>query len=156
MRDVDDESIDIVVTSPPYLNNFDFAEMTRMLLYFWGIAESWADITNKVRSKLIVNTTTALKGHKSKQQQYREGIPSVVLDHLDELVLALAEQRKVRAGKKEYDFLVYPYFCELTRVVRECYRCMKPGAPIHFMISDAALYGVHINALKSSSGFFQR
>ena len=36
-----DASVDVIVTSPPYLNNFDYAEMTRMLLYFWGIAGSW-------------------------------------------------------------------------------------------------------------------
>ncbi|MHC5718365.1 MAG: hypothetical protein ACYTX0_41370, partial [Nostoc sp.] len=48
MSEVEDESISIVVTSPPYLNNFDYAEMTRMLLYFWEIATSWADITDKV------------------------------------------------------------------------------------------------------------
>ncbi len=61
MSVIQDESISIVVTSPPYLNNFDYAEMTRMLLYFWGVARSWGDITDKVRSKLIVNTTTPLK-----------------------------------------------------------------------------------------------
>jgi hypothetical protein len=34
---VETGSVDVVVTSPPYLNNFDFAEMTRMHLYFWGL-----------------------------------------------------------------------------------------------------------------------
>lgn len=76
MGAVQEEFISIVVTSPPYLNNFDYAEMTRMLLYFWGITTSWGDITDKVRSKLIVNTTTALKGQKAKQNDYRESIPS--------------------------------------------------------------------------------
>jgi len=40
MRAVDPCSVDVVVTSPPYLNNFDFAEMTRMHLYFWGMCGS--------------------------------------------------------------------------------------------------------------------
>ena len=71
MRIVPSDSVSIIVTSPPYLNNFDFAEMTRMYLYFWGIASSWGEITDKVRSKLVVNTTTALKGHKPRQQEYR-------------------------------------------------------------------------------------
>jgi hypothetical protein len=44
MQELPDASIDVVVTSPPYLNNFDFAEMTRMQLYFWDLASSWGEI----------------------------------------------------------------------------------------------------------------
>src|SRR5207249_720358 len=76
MRIIPSDSVSIVVTSPPYLNNFDFAEMTRMYLYFWGMATTWGEITDKVRSKLVVNTTTALKGHKNRQQEYRANVLS--------------------------------------------------------------------------------
>ena len=146
MPELEDGSVSIVVTSPPYLNNFDYAEMTRMQLYFWGMASSWGEITDKVRSRLIVNTTTALKGHKHLQQEYRSEIPSVVHDELDRVVRALGEKRTERAGKKEYDFLVYPYFAQMVRVLRECFRVMRPGAPIHIMVADSALYGIHIKA----------
>ena len=145
MSEVRENSVDIVVTSPPYLNNFDFAEMTRMSLYFWDMAESWGDITKKVRSRLIVNTTTALKGHKERQDEYRGNVTDVILRELDELVVLLREQRGKRAGKKEYDYLVYPYFSQVTDVLQECYRCMRTDAPIHIMVADAALYGVHIS-----------
>jgi hypothetical protein len=39
MSEVDSGSVDLVVTSPPYLNNFDFAEMTRIISIFgeWRI-----------------------------------------------------------------------------------------------------------------------
>ena len=146
MKDVANDSVAIVVTSPPYLNNFDFAEMTRMLLYFWEMASSWGDITDKVRSKLLVNTTTALKGHKTKQMMYRDNLPLRVHAELDTVVQSLAQERTTRAGKKEYDFLVYPYFSKLSDIFREAYRCLSPGGTTHIMISDAALYGIHISA----------
>ncbi|MBI1832126.1 MAG: DNA methylase [Planctomycetes bacterium] len=145
MRIVPCESVSIIVTSPPYLNNFDFAEMTRMYLYFWGIARSWGEITEKVRSKLVVNTTTALKGHKNRQQQYRANVLPSLCQELDALVKELASRRATRAGKKEYDYLVYPYFSQMTNVLRECFRCLRHGSPIHVMVADAALYGVHIS-----------
>jgi hypothetical protein len=116
-----------------------------MLLYFWGIANSWGDITSKVRSRLIVNTTTALKGHKENQQMYRACIFPDLRRRLAPVVHELASLRTRRAGKKEYDFLIYPYFAQMTEVLRECYRCLKRGAPIHIMVADAALYGVHIS-----------
>jgi DNA modification methylase len=145
MGAVQQESVALIVTSPPYLNNFDFAEMTRMYLYFWGLASSWGQITDKVRRRLIVNTTTALNGHKSCQDKYRASICVPLHAELDILVRQLRKQRLTRAGKKEYDFLVYPYFSQMTEVLRECFRCLRPGAPIHLMVADAALYGVHIS-----------
>jgi DNA modification methylase len=146
MDELSDASIDLVVTSPPYLNNFDFAEMTRMYLYFWGLANSWGEITDRVRNRLIVNTTTALKGHKERQQAYRDTLPNEVQLAADAAVETLAVRRKERAGKKEYDFLVYPYLSQMQNVLRETLRVLKPGAPFHMMVSDAALYGVHLPA----------
>ena len=118
-------SVDAVITSPPYLNNFDFAEMTRMYLYFWGICGSWQEITEKVRSKLVVNTTTALAGHRGRQSEYRAELASCLLRELDSIVDDLASQRRVRAGKKDYDLLVYPYFAQMTRILGETLRCLR-------------------------------
>ncbi len=146
MPEVATHSVDLVVTSPPYLNNFDFAEMTRMYLYFWGMAGTWSEITENVRGKLIVNTTTALKGHKDIQENYRSSLSPQLLPEVDAAVSALAEKRKTKAGKKEYDLLVYPYLSQMQNTLRECLRTMKTGAGFHMMVSDAALYGIHLPA----------
>jgi DNA modification methylase len=146
MEELEDNSIDLVVTSPPYLNNFDFAEMTRMYLYFWGMAATWGEISDRVRSRLIVNTTTALKGHKDRQEAYRSTLPVGVRDAADQAVASLAVRRTSKAGKKDYDLLVYPYLSQMQTVLRECRRVLRPGAPFHMMVSDAALYGIHLPA----------
>ncbi|MDE0030667.1 MAG: hypothetical protein OXU42_14845 [Deltaproteobacteria bacterium] len=144
MDELDDQSVDLVVTSPPYLNNFDFAEMTRMYIYFWGLASSWREITERIRRRLIVNTTTALTGQKDRQEAYRDTLPRHVRHHADICVRALADQRKVKAGRKEYYLLVYPYLSQMQDVLKETLRVMKPGGVFHMMIADAALYGVHL------------
>lgn len=144
MEQLEDRSVSIIVTSPPYLNNFDYAEMTRMLLYFWGIATSWGDITEKVRTSLIVNTTTALKGQKERQGLYRASLcPTLRLD-LDQLVGNLRVRKQEKSGKKDYDLLIYPYFSQMSDVLREAFRVLRMGAQIHIVVADAALYGVHI------------
>ena len=145
MGEVESASVDAVVTSPPYLNNFDYAEMTRMYLYFWEICRSWQDITEKVRSKLIVNTTTALQGHRELQTEYRGEIPAVLLPELDGIVNQLSNQRRVRAGKKEYDKLIFPYFAQMAQILREVLRCLRDDSEAHIVIGDAALYGIHIS-----------
>lgn len=146
MRELEKESLGICITSPPYLNNFDYAEMTRMHLYLLGWAKSWGDISTSVRNKLITNTTTALKGKKNEyyQREQRALLPSHLLEELDEIVSNLAVERKSRAGKKEYDYLVYPYYSEIKKVLSELYRTLKRGGEVHWVVADAALYGVHI------------
>jgi hypothetical protein len=138
-------SAGVIVTSPPYLNNFDFAEMTRMHLYFWGLCASWREITEKVRSRLLVNTTTALPGHRERQAEHREAVAPSLRPELDTVVRALAAERGRRAGRKEYDLLVYPYFAQMSRVLAECLRCLGRGGKLNLVVADAALYGVHVS-----------
>lgn len=57
---IENESIDLVFTSPPYLNNYDYSDRTRLEMYFWDEAKNWGDITQKVRSRLIMSATTQI------------------------------------------------------------------------------------------------
>ncbi len=43
----------LVVTSPPYPNNYDYADATRLELCFFGEIASWGDLQEKVRNNLI-------------------------------------------------------------------------------------------------------
>lgn len=146
ITDLTDESVICCITSPPYLNNFDYAEMTRMHLYLLGWCSSWSDISERIRNHLITNTTTAIKYKKSDQYQSnaKSSIPSSLVQQLQPLVDELAIQRTNRAGKKEYDYLVYPYYSEITRVLKSVFSALKKGGGIHWVVADAALYGVHL------------
>lgn len=151
------DSVAACVTSPPYLNNFDFAEMTRMGLYLLGWASSWGDITEKIRSKLITNTTTALVGKREPtyQRSCRDSLPTSILPELESVVSALELERRARAGKKPYDQLVYPYYGQIKAVIAEVFRVLMPGARVHWIVADAALYGVHIRTHEHTAGLFR-
>lgn len=146
MSQVGNQTCSLCVTSPPYLNNFDFAEMTRMELYFWRYAGSWGEITERVRSRLIVNTTTAPTALKRAQSRFSQALSPRFRSEVAPVVDALRELQKVRAGKKDYHSLVYPYFAQMQSVIRELQRVLKPGSPLHMVVGDAALYGVHIRS----------
>ncbi|NEP43402.1 MAG: site-specific DNA-methyltransferase [Okeania sp. SIO2H7] len=100
MLQVEDESCSLCVTSPPYLNNFDFAEMTRMELYFWHYAGSWREITERVRRQLIVNTTTAPTELKRNQLEFSRSLSPSFCSLVFPIIDRLKEQKKIRAGKK--------------------------------------------------------
>jgi DNA modification methylase len=134
----------LCVTSPPYLNNFDYAEMSRMELYFWGYASSWREVTDTVRNILIPNTTTIPTAIKKNHELYANQLSAEFVQHLRPLVDELKLRRTQRAGKKEYYSLIFPYFAALKKVFSECFRVLQSNANIHVVIGDAYLYGVHI------------
>lgn len=144
MLQVEDESCSLCVTSPPYLNNFDFAEMTRMELYFWRYAGSWREITERVRRQLIVNTTTAPTELKRNQLEFSRSLSPSFCSLVSPLIDRLKEEKKNRAGKKDYYLLVYPYFAQMQSVIKELRRVLKPGSYLHLVVANAALYGIHI------------
>lgn len=141
------------ITSPPYLNNFDYGEMTRMHLYLLGWCRDWKHISDSIRNHLITNTTTALKGKKAREYQgsARQSLPPSLLPEIDDIVSNLACERSTRAGKKEYDYLVYPYYSQIARVLSGVLESLKPGARVHWVVADAALYGIHIETHKHTA-----
>ena len=143
---IGNQSVDHVFTSPPYLNNFDYSDRTRLEMYFWGEAKTWSDITKQVRTKLITSATTQIartdiKYHLS--QELKETSPNIA-DFIQNAINELSELRKVKGGKKSYDLMIAGYFNDLFQVVKDVYRVLKPGTKALFVLGDSAPYGVYI------------
>ena len=137
---------DHVFTSPPYLNNFDYADRTRLELYFWGEAKNWGDISDNVRTKLITSATTQISRN-DPRYNLSEGLQNScpeVFKFLRESVLHLGEIRLTKAGRKSYDHLVSGYFNDMFEIISEVYRILKPETKAVFVLGDSAPYGVHI------------
>ena len=71
-----------------------------MQFYFWRYAESWNDISERIRRKQIINTTTVPADLKRSQSGYITSISPELQAKLEPLVVALKEQRTLRPGKK--------------------------------------------------------
>lgn len=143
---VPDNSIDHIFTSPPYLNNFDYADRTRLEMYFLGEAQGWGDITSKIRTRLITSATTQISRTDPKynlDESFREICPDICA-FLDNAVKQLGDLRKVKGGKKSYDLMVIGYFNDLFKILKDNYRVMKKGSTAIYVLGDSAPYGVHI------------
>ena len=144
---VDAGSIDLILTSPPYLNNYDYADRTRLETYFWGLYESWGDITREVRDNLIIAATTQIRRTEMQHTRWCPGIREVSPDVHTELlgiIQRLSELRLVKGGKKAYDLLVAGYFEDMLKVIRGAYEVLKAGQPFILVLGDSAPYGVHV------------
>ncbi len=142
-----DESIDLVITSPPYLNNYDYADRTRLELYFFGWAKSWRDITEKIRERLIIAATTQIRRTDFSDNPLDEEIRSLsssVYDELQKKISQLSKWRRYKSGKKSYDLMVAGYFNDMVKVLKQVYRVLKKGAQFVMVLGDSAPYGVYI------------
>lgn len=144
---LDDESVDLVITSPPYLNNYDYADRTRLELYFFGWAKSWRDITEQIRERLIIAATTQVRRNEFSNNPLDDEIRSLspsVYNELQRKIFQLSEQRRYKGGKKSYDLMVAGYFNDMVKVLKQVYRVLKKGARFVMVLGDSAPYGVHI------------
>lgn len=143
---IKDKSVDHVFTSPPYLNNFDYADRTRLELYFWGHAKSWGDISQQIRTVLMTSATTQISRTDVRYEildEFSKECPKVT-DFIGESVEKLALLRKTKGGKKSYDLMVAGYFNDMYKIIKDVYRVMKPNTKALFVLGDSAPYGIHI------------
>jgi DNA modification methylase len=143
---IEDLSVDHVFTSPPYLNNFDYADRTRLELYFWGEAKSWGEISEKIRTQLMTSATTQINRSDTRYEilsDFRKDCPGVT-SFIEESVDKLMTIRKTKGGKKSYDLMVAGYFNDMYQIVRDIFRVLKPVSQALFVLGDSAPYGIHI------------
>ncbi len=143
---IPNKSADHVFTSPPYLNNFDYADRTRLELYFFGEAKTWGDISENIRTKLITSATTQIS-RKDLRYNLSEGLERdcpEVFQFLGKAVSKLSKIRLTKGGKKSYDHLVSGYFNDMYLIVSDVFRVLKAGRKAVFVLGDSAPYGIHI------------
>ncbi|MEU4823963.1 DNA methyltransferase [Actinomadura sp. NPDC023710] len=132
------------VSSPPYLNNFDYADATRLELYFWGAATSWSEMCASVRAEMITATT-----QQSSVPALREAVEGLsafaTAKQIMSLTQELEDQRKLRKRGKEYDRVVPDYFLAIAQVLERMAAALERGAPIVWLVGDSAPYGVYID-----------
>lgn len=144
-RDIAPSSVDACVSSPPYLNNFSYAEATRLELCFLGVATTWRTMTKKVSSRLVASCTQEVS--KTRARLARERLAGYPMTSA--LVMGLegklARASAARPRGKPYDDLLASYFADMGEVLRHLYRTMAPGARAAWVIGDSAPYGVFID-----------
>ena len=139
------EWADLVITSPPYANNYDYADATRLEMTFFGEIEGWGCLQEAVRKHLVRSCTQHVS---SLTKQLDSLIRSAVLEPISGELRAtcerLAEERETHGGKKNYHTMVAAYFKDMAEVWLELRRVTSKGALVCFVIGDSAPYGVYV------------
>jgi hypothetical protein len=145
LKSIPDRFIDLVITSPPYANNYDYADATRLEMTFWGEIDSWGDLHEAVRKFLIRSSSQ----HVSKDRLSLEALigESVVEPIRDELIPVCQELERIRGtkgGNKAYHTMIAAYFNDMGSVFHALRRVAAPNCKVCFVVGDSAPYGVYV------------
>lgn len=152
--------VDVVITSPPYANNYDYADALRFEMTFWGDVNGWGDIHDAVRKYLIVSSSQHSSRERLRTEDILESeVVQSIRDELQQVVQTLATVRENHGGKKHYHTMIAAYCRDIGLVLRQLRRVCKSGSRMCWVIGDSAPYGVYcpiekwIGTLAMAAGF---
>ena len=156
------QMVDAVITSPPYANNYDYADALRFEMTFWGDVTGWGDIHESVRKYLIVSSSQHASRERLKASDLLESDAiEPIRNELGVVMEQLAKVRETHGGKKHYHTMVGAYCRDISLVLRQLRIVCKPGSRMCWVIGDSAPYGVYcpiekwIGELAIAAGFKQ-
>ena len=136
------DSVDIVITSPPYANNFDYADATRLEMTFLGQVERWSDLQS-IRDSLVHACSQHMTGYDS-TAALADTLLDPVRPTLCQIYEDLAAIRMTRGGKKAYHSMIVGYFYDMALVWKNLRGVVRSGGVAHFVVGDSAPYGVYV------------
>lgn len=142
--DIPDGWGDLVITSPPYANNYDYADAMRLEMSFWGDIEAYKGLKNV--SCHLVRACTQHVSH-IKNDVYDMMESSLLKPIKEELRVKfdlLAKERENHGGKKNYHLMIVAYFYDLAKVFNTLGKKTSDNCKMCFVIGDSAPYGIYI------------
>lgn len=144
---IETDSCDLCITSPPYLNNLDYGEVSKVHTHFFEITKDWHDITEKVRKHLVTGATTHYRDSdfdidKFHKTEFAKANVHLMYE-LDARFNVLANICKERKGKKSFHILMMHYFEDMYYVLKEMRRVLRSGSKAYLILGDSAPYGVY-------------
>ena len=134
---LDKESVDAVITSPPYPNEKDYTRTTRLESVLLGFIRSKAQL-RQLKSELIRSNTRGIY----------KGDSDHVWVSTNQNISSLAESiesKRVRLGKTSGFERMYPrvvklYFGGMARHLSSLRPVLRPGAQLAYVVGDQASY----------------
>lgn len=140
-----DNSIDLVVTSPPYANNYDYADATRLELSVLGEITSWRDLQTVIRPGLVRSCSQMVSRERPLTYEFlKDPLLTPIYDEIYEVCKTMEAEKENHGGKKNYYTMIALYFLDLAKIWQDLRRVCKEDSLVCFVIGDSAPYGVYV------------
>lgn len=135
----------LVITSPPYANNYDYADATRLEMSFFGQVQGWGDLQDTVRKYLIRSSTQHVSGLNEETYHMLEApLLRPIRNEIIDVCKKLEQEREHHEGKKQYHTMIASYFYDMAKVWKSLRSVTSSDSLICFVIGDSAPYGIHV------------
>lgn len=131
----------LAITSPPYLNEVDYIENTRLELYFLDFIKTEKEMRTLKEHLIRANTKYLFSTNKD----YPDKLP-----HIDSFndVLDYCKKIEIEWSKRKWGWdhprLVAEYFADMTLHLKGMRELLQDGAHYIMMVGDSAIDGVHV------------
>ena len=125
---IQDESIDLVFTSPPYPNNIDYTEVYKLELWLLGFIRSEKEFLALRKSTFRSHPTCATPNSAT---TFNEELKTGILERLLGPVLERAQAQPWRHR------LFQGYFSDMWKTLEECHRCLHKGGHAIFVVGNS-------------------
>lgn len=130
-------SVDAVITSPPYPNEKDYTRTTRLETVFLGLIQNKQDLRTLKQGMLRSNTRGVYKTD-------RDDLSVAHHKEINRIADAI-ERRRIELGKTSGFERLYPrvtklYFGGMARHLSDLRLILRPGAQLAYVVGDQASY----------------
>ncbi len=125
-----DEKFDLVVTSPPYLNSFDYSDVYRPELFVGGFVKTNEEL-RAIRKKTIRSHVQHVWEEPSAQE-------------IPRLIEILTQFREKTFWSSQIPTMVAAYFEDMRVVLHGLAKCVKAKGPAWIIVSTSAYGGIEI------------
>jgi len=131
---LDSNSIDLIITSPPYVTSYEYADLHQLSLLWFGDDpnhfKKWHRFSNEFIDfrRNFIGTSS----RKEKSGNFDSIIAEMIVNDLFQVERSLA----IDVGN---------YFLDMKKVFAEMYRILKPGSKACIIIGNTNLRGVEIS-----------
>lgn len=130
-------SVDAVITSPPYPNEKDYTRTTRLETVLLGFAESMKDIRGFKKQLVRSNTRSVYK--EDADDEWISGY-SKIISLAEAIENKREEQGKTSGFERQYHRVTKLYFGGMLRHLSGLRRVLRPGAHLAYVVGDQASY----------------
>ncbi|MEJ7840579.1 MAG: DNA methyltransferase [Rubrobacter sp.] len=137
LKVLEPESVDAVITSPPYPNEKDYTRTTRLETILLGFVKDRPELQALKQGLVRSNTRGVYKG--DDDDLWVSGYPEI------QRIAEAIEARRIELGKTSgferlYGRVTKLYFGGMARHLADLRRVLRPGAQLAYVVGDQASY----------------
>jgi len=131
------DSIDFIITSPPYPNDLEYTRQTRLEMYLLDFVKNMDDV-QKIKRKMVKGSTKLI---------FRESNSEIYSSKFNEVKIIsdkIYKQTKDKNWGFDYPRMIREYFGDMYLCLKEFYNLLKDNSNFLLVVGDQTVKGVYI------------